>query len=116
MAALAFEKSLGKWIEAEKELFNECMAYIKSQLELMPNNEIYIDYGNISSTPSVICRNDDDYVASDVENVYLDNKGGVYVDTEDFYGYPARCLTAKELSIIAVAVKETIEANFDVEE
>lgn len=115
MATLAFEKSLGKWMEAEKELFNECMAYIKSQLGLMPNNEIYIDYGNISSTPSVICRNDDGYMASDVEMVYLYN-GHIYIDTEDFYQYPISCLTAKELSIIAIAVKETIEANFDVEE
>ena len=52
MATLAFEKSFGKWMEAEKELFNESEAYIKSQLELMPNKEIYIDYENISSTPT----------------------------------------------------------------
>lgn len=115
MATLAFEKSLGKWMEAEKELFNECEAYIKSQLELMPNKEIYIDYENISSTPSVICENCDEYVESNVVMVHLYH-GDVYIDTEGFCQYPISCLTAKELSVIAIAVKETIEANFDVEQ
>ena len=115
MATLAFEKSLGKWMEAEKELFNECMVYIKSQLELMPNNEIDIDYGNISSVPSVICENCDEYVKSNVVMVHLYH-GDVYIDTEDFCQYPISCLTAKELSVIAVAVKETIEANFEFEQ
>ena len=115
MATLAFEKSLGKWLEAEKELFNECMVYIKSQLELMPNNEIDIDYGNISSTPSVICENCDEYVKSNVVMVHLYH-GDVYIDTENFCQYPISCLTAKELSVIAIAVKETIEANFDFEQ
>ena len=115
MATLAFEKSLEKWMEAEKELFNECMVYIKSQLELMPNNEIDIDYGNISSVPSVICENCDEYVKSNVVMVHLYH-GDVYIDTEDFCQYPISCLTAKELSVIAIAVKETIEANFDFEQ
>ena len=115
MATLAFEKSLGKWMEAEKELFNECEAYIKSQLELMPSNEIEIDYGHISFTPSVICENCDEYVKSNVLMVHLYH-GDVYIDTENFCQYPISCLTAKDLSVIAVAVKETIEANFDFEQ
>lgn len=115
MATLAFEKSLGKWMEAENELFNECEAYIKSQLELMPSNEIEIDYWHISSTPSVICENCDEYVESNVVMVHLYD-GDVYIDTENFYQYPISCLTAKDLSVIAVAVKETIEANFDFEQ
>lgn len=115
MATLAFEKSLWKWMEAENELFNECEAYIKSQLELMPSNEIEIDYWHISSTPSVICENCDEYVESNVVMVHLYD-GDVYIDTENFYQYPISCLTAKDLSVIAVAVKETIEANFDFEQ
>ena len=115
MATLAFEKSLGKWMEAEKELFNECEAYIKSQLEFMPSNEIEIDYGHISSTPTVICENCDEYVKSNVERVYL-KQGNIYIDTDGFSWYCASCLTAKELSVIAIAVKETIEANFDFEQ
>lgn len=115
MATLTFEKSLEKWMEAEKELFNECEAYIKSQLKLMPNNEIEIDYGHISSTPNVICENCDEYAKSNVVMVHLYH-GDVYIDTEDFCQYPISCLTAKELSVIAVAVKETIEANFDFEQ
>lgn len=115
MATLTFEKSFGKWMEAEKELFNDCKVYIKSQLELMPSNEIEIDYGHISSTPSVICENCDEYVKSNVVMVHLYH-GDVYIDTEDFCQYPISCLTAKELSVIAVAVKETIEANFDFEQ
>ena len=115
MATLAFEKNLEKWMEAEKELFNESEAYIKSQLKLMPNNEIEIDYGHISSTPSVICENCDEYVKSNVVMVHLYH-GDVYIDTEDFCQYPISCLTAKELSVIAVAVNETIEANFDFEQ
>ena len=115
MATLAFEKSLGKWMEAEKELFNDCNVYIKSQLEFMPSNEIEIDYGHISSTPSVICENCDEYVKSNVVIVHLYH-GDVYIDTEDFCQYPISCLTAKELSVIAIAVKETIEANFDFEQ
>lgn len=115
MATLAIEKSLGKWMEAEKELFNDCKAYIKSQLEFMPSNEIEIDYGHISSTPSVICENCDEYVKSNVVMVHLYH-GDVYIDTEDFCQYPISCLTAKELSVIAIAVKDTIEANFDFEQ
>ena len=115
MATLAFEKSLGKWMEAEKELFNECEVYIKSQLEFMPSNEIEIDYGHISSTPTVICEVFDEYVKSNVERVYL-KQGNIYIDTDGFSWYCASCLTAKELSVIAIAVKETIEANFDFEQ
>ena len=115
MATLTFEKSLEKWMEAEKELFNECEAYIKSQLELMPNKEIYIDYENISSTPTVICEIFDEYVKSNVERVYL-KQGNIYIDTDGFSWYSASLLTAKELSVIAIAVKETIEANFDFEQ
>lgn len=115
MATLAFEKSLGKWMEAEKELFNECEAYIKSQLKLMPSNEIEIDYENISSTPTVICEVFDEYVKKNVERVYL-KQGNIYIDTDGFSWYCASCLTAKELSVIAIAVKETIEANFDFEQ
>ena len=115
MATLAFEKSLGKCMESEKELFNECEAYIKSQLEFMPSNEIEIDYGHISSTPNVICENCDEYVKSNVVMVHLYH-GDVYIDTEDFCQYSISCLTAKELSVIAIAVKETIEANFDFEQ
>ena len=115
MATLAFEKSLGKWMEAEKELFNECEAYIKSQLELMPNKEIYIDYENISSTPTVICEIFDEYVKSNVERVYL-KQGNIYIDTDGFSWYSASLLTAKELFDIAVAAKETIEANFEFEQ
>ncbi len=115
MATLAFEKSLGKWMEAEKELFNDCKTYIKSQLKLMPSNEIEIDYGHISSTPSVICENCDEYVKSNVVMVHLYH-GDVYIDTENFWQYPISCLTAKELSVITIAVKETIEANFDFEQ
>ena len=115
MATLAFEKSFGKWMEAEKELFNECEAYIKSQLELMPSNEIEIDYGHVSSIPTIICENFDEYVKSNVVMVHLYH-GDVYIDTEDFCQYPISCLTAKELSVIAIAVKETIEANIDFEQ
>ena len=115
MATLAFETSLGKWMEAEKELFNECEAYIKSQLEFMPSNEIEIDYGHISSTPTVICEVFDEYVKSNVERVYL-KQGNIYIDTDDFSWYSASLLTAKELFDIAVAVKETIEANFEFEQ
>ena len=115
MATLAFEKSLGKWMEAEKELFNECEAYIKSQLELMPNKEIYIDYENISSTPTIICEAFEVCVESNVERVYL-KKGNIYIDSDNFSWYSASCLTAKDLFTIAIAVKETIEANFDVEQ
>ena len=115
METLAFEKSFGKWMEAEKELFNECEAYIKSQLELMPSNEIEIDYGHVSSIPTVICEAFEVCVGNNVERVYL-KQGNIYIDTDGFSWYCASCLTAKELYVIAIAVKETIEANFDFEQ
>ena len=115
MATLAFEKSFGKWMEAEKELFNECEAYIKSQLELMPSNEIEIDYGHVSSIPTVICEAFEVCVKSNVERVYL-KQGNIYIDTDFFSWYSASLLTAKELFDIAVAVKGTIEANFEFEQ
>ena len=113
MAALAFEESIGKLLKAEKELFNECKKYIKSQLELMPNNEIEIDYNNISSTPSVLCdAGFSRYIESNVEKVYLKH-GDIYIDTEDAMMCSYNCFKAEDLSVVAIAVKETIEANFD---
>ena len=39
MAKLAFEVALDKWKKANSELYQECEKYIKSQLEVLPNEE-----------------------------------------------------------------------------
>ena len=120
MAKLAFEVTLDKWKKANTELDQECEKYIKSQLEVLPNNEIVIDYDNCTYIPSVVYDGGrhsgyDSNAFSNVECVYLKD-GNVYLDIEDASGYNIDRINAKSLFDVALAVKETIEANIDVEE
>ena len=120
MAKLAFEVALDKWKKANSELYQECEKYIKSQLEVLPNNEIMMDYDNCTYTPSVVYDGGnrpecDSNAFSNVERVYLKD-GNVYLDIEDASGYNIDRINAESLFDVALAVKETIEANIDVEE
>ena len=119
MAKLAFEVALDKWKKANTELYQECEKYIKSQLEVLPNNEIVIDYDNCTYIPSVVYSGNhpeyDSNAYSNVECVYLKD-GEVYLDIEDASEYNIDNINAEALFYIAMAVKETIEANVDVEE
>ena len=120
MAKLAFEVTLDKWKKANTELYQECEKYIKSQLEVLPNNEIVIDYDNCTYIPSVVYNGGnhpeyDSNAYSNVECVYLKD-GNVYLDIEDASGYNIDRINAESLFDVALAVKETIEANIDVEE
>ena len=120
MAQLAFEVTLDKWKKANTELYQECEKYIKSQLEVLPNNEIVIDYDNCTYIPSVVYDGGrhsgyDSNAFSNVECVYLKD-GNVYLDIEDASGYNIDRINAESLFDVALAVKETIEANIDVEE
>ena len=120
MEKLAFEVTLDKWKKANTELYQECEKYIKSQLEVLPNNEIVIDYDNCTYIPSVVYDGGrhsgyDSNAFSNVECVYLKD-GNVYLDIEDASGYNIDRINAESLFDVALAVKETIEANIDVEE
>ena len=119
MAKLAFEVTLDKWKKANTELYQESKKYIKSQLEVLPNNEIVIDYDNCTYIPSVVYDGGrhsgyDSNAFSNVECVYLKD-GNVYLDIEDASGYNIDRINAESLFDVALAVKETIEANIDVE-
>ena len=86
----------------------------------MPNNEIVIDYDNCTYIPSVVYNGGnhpeyDSNAYSNVECVYLKD-GEVYLDIEDASEYNIDNINAEALFYIAMAVKETIEANVDVEE
>ena len=86
----------------------------------MPNNEIVIDYDNCTYIPSVVYNGGnhpeyDSNAYSNVECVYLKD-GEVYLDIEDASGYNIDRINAESLFDVALAVKETIEANIDVEE
>ena len=120
MEKLAFEAAFDKWEKVEKELYQESENYIKSQLEVLPNNEIVIDYDNCTYIPSVVYDggNHSEYDSnafSNVERVYLKD-GNVYLYIEAASGYNIDRINAKSLFDVALAVKETIEANIDVEE
>lgn len=120
MAKLAFEAAFDKWEKVEKELYQESENYIKSQLEVLPNNEIVIYYDNCTYIPSVVYDGGnhpeyDSNAFSNVERVYLKD-GNVYLDIKDASGYNIDLINAKSLFDVALAVKETIEANIDVEE
>ena len=120
MTKLAFEVTLDKWKKANTELYQECEKYIKSQLEVLPNNEIVIDYDNCTYIPSVVYDGGrhpgyDSNAFSNVECVYLKD-GNVYLDIEDASGYNIDRINAESLFDVALVVKETIEANIDVEE
>ena len=120
MAKLAFEIAFDKWKEANTELYKESEKYIKSQLEVLPNNEIVLDYDNCAYIPSVVYDGGnhlkyDSNAYSTVERVYLKD-ANVYLDVEDASGYNIDRINAASLFDVALAVKETIEANIDVEE
>ena len=120
MAKLAFEVAFDKWNEANAKLYQESENYIKSQLEVLPNNEIVIDYDNCAYIPSVVYDGGnhpeyDSNAYSIVERVYLKD-GNVYLDIEDASDYNIDRISAESLFDVALAVKETIEANIDVEE
>ena len=120
MAKLAFEAAFDKWNEANDELYKKSEKYIKSQLKVLPNNEIVIDYDNCTYIPSVVYDGGNhpeyDYNAfSNVERVYLKD-GEVYLDIEDASEYNIDRINAESLFDVALAVKETIKANVDVEE
>ena len=120
MAKLAFEVVFDKWNEANAELQKESEKYIKSQLEVLPNNESVIDYEYCTYIPSVVDDGGnhpeyDSNAFSNVERVYLKD-GSVYLDIEDASEYNIDRINAESLFDVALAVKETIEANIDVEE
>ena len=120
MGKLAFEVAFDKWEKVEEELYQDSENYIKSQLEVLPNNEIVIDYDNCTYIPSVVYNGGnhpeyDSNAYSNVECVYLKD-GEVYLDIEDASEYNIDNINAEALFYIAMAVKETIEANIDVEE
>lgn len=120
MAILAFEVAFDKWSEANIELYKESEKYIKSQLEILPNNEIVIDYDNCTYVPSVVYDGGnhpeyDSNAFSNVERVYLKD-GNVYLDIEDASEYNIDRINAETLFDVALAVKETIEANFEFEQ
>ena len=120
MAKLAFEVAFDKWNEANDELYKKSEKYIKSQLKVLPNNEIVIDYDNCTYIPSVVYDGGnhpeyDSNAFSNVERVYLKD-GEVYLDIEDASEYNIDRINAESLFDVALAVKETIKANSDVEE
>ena len=78
-------------------MFDECEKFIKSQLVVLPNKEIWLD----SSNTNVKCA-------------YIKD-GKVYVDTEEMNGCGINELNAEELYNLSVAVDKTIKAEFEVE-
>ncbi len=97
-------KSFNDWKNANNELYNVSVDYIKDRLSSLPNNEIYL---NFEVTISYIgFYNINPY--SKIKCVYLKN-GDIYADTEDEDDYKITNANADELYEIAKAISSITE-------
>ena len=85
-------KSFNDWKNADNELYNVSVDYIKDRLSSLPNNEIYL---NFEVTISYIgFYNINPY--SEVKRIYLKDDD-IYADTEDEDEYKINHAAATEL-------------------
>lgn len=92
-------KSFNNWKNADNELYNVSVDYIKDRLSSLPNNEIYL---NFEVTISYIgFYNINPY--SEVKRIYLKDDD-IYADTEDEDEYKITYASATELYEIAEAI------------
>ena len=97
-------KSFNNWKNADNELYNVSVDYIKDRLSSLPNNEIYL---NFEVTISYIgFYNINPY--SEVKRIYLKDND-IYADTEDEDDYKITNTNADELYEIAKAISSIIE-------
>lgn len=92
-------KFFKNWKNADNELYNVSVDYIKDRLSSLPNNEIYL---NFEVTISYIgFYNINPY--SEVKRIYLKDDD-IYADTEDEDEYKITHADATELYEIAEAI------------
>ena len=92
-------KSFNDWKNADNELYNVSVDYIKDRLSSLKNNEIYL---NFEVTISYIgFYNINPY--SEVKRIYLKDDD-IYADTEDEDEYKITHAAATELYEIAEAI------------
>lgn len=92
-------KSFNNWKNADNELYNVSVDYIKDRLSSLPNNEIYL---NFEVTISYIgFYNINPY--SEVKRIYIKDDD-IYADTEDEDEYKITNASATELYEIAEAI------------
>ena len=92
-------KSFNDWKNADNELYNVSVDYIKDRLSSLPNNEIYL---NFEVTILYIgFYNINPY--SEVKRIYLKDDD-IYADTEDEDEYKITNAAATELYDIAEAI------------
>lgn len=87
-------KSFNNWKNADNELYNVSVDYIKDRLSSLPNNEIYL---NFEVTISYIG------FYNEVKRIYLKNDD-IYADTEDEDEYKITHADTTELYEIAEAI------------
>lgn len=92
-------KSFNNWKNADNELYNVSVDYIKDRLSSLPNNEIYLN----SEVTIMYIGFYDINPYSKIKCVYLKN-GDIYADTEDEDGYKITNAAATELYEIAEAI------------
>lgn len=92
-------KSFNNWKNANNELYNVSVDYIKDRLSSLPNNEIYL---NFEVTISYIGFYDINPY-SEVKRIYLKDDD-IYADTEDEDDYKITYADATELYEIAEAI------------
>ena len=97
-------KSFNNWKNADNELYNVSVDYIKDRLSSLPNNEIYL---NFEVTISYIgFYNINPY--SEVKRIYLKDND-IYADTEDEDDYKITNANADELYEIAKTISSITE-------
>ena len=97
METKEYEKLFKVWKRINSEVFDECDKFIKSQLVVLPYEEIWLD----SSNTNVKCA-------------YLKD-GKVYVAAEGMKGRSINELNAEELYNLSLALEKAIKSKFEVE-
>ena len=116
ISAPTFQETHKEWSRLGVQLAKECISYIKSILDKLPNKEIDIDYACCVIYDG---GNHPEYAAnpySQVERVFLNEFGHIRLDTEDCSDYVLEDLACMEIYAVADAVESVVNREYDLEE
>lgn len=115
-----FKQTFDTWTQINKQLADDCLAYLKEVLNKLPKKEIEVN--DIDCVPCYVTYDGGkhpEYNAnpySQVERVFIADNGDVYLDTEDVSYYSVSHISAAELYDVAIAVEDAVLTEYDIED
>lgn len=117
-----FQDTHKEWSRLGAQLAKECISYIKSILDKLPNKEVYVNGEEYEYYPCYVTYdggNHPEYAAnpySQVGRVFLNELGHIRLDTEDCSDYVLEDLACMEIYAVADAVEAVVNREYDLEE